>query len=435
MNATAAADMALTVAGAPGCTPRLLRLPATVESMSAYESGGGYRLLDNVDALLAEVETSGVLGRGGAAFPLAVKLRTVRAAHTRGHQTVVLANGEEGEPASVKDRWLLRHRPHLVLDGVRLAARLIGAQRAYVYVSDAEAARIIDSALSEVGFDTFGGLDISIVTVTPGYVAGEETAAVRAVNGGPAKPTDKPPRPFQHGVAGHPTLVSNVETLANLPYLQQHGAAAFRSAGTSASPGTFLMTITGAGRSPALYEVPHGMPFTDLLALHGVSPESVQGALIGGYFAGLLNREVLGTTLDHETFRQLGCGLGCGAIAILTDDCPVAVAAAVLGYFDRENAGQCGSCFNGTAAMAAAAGALRDGAATADDVARLQRWSVVLRGRGACATLDGAANVAASLLSQFPQIVERHLAGACDPCRSAAFSAQRPYEVEALTQP
>jgi NADH:ubiquinone oxidoreductase subunit F (NADH-binding) len=402
--------------------------------MSAYVSAGGYELLENVESLLAEVENSGVLGRGGAAFPLAVKLRTVRNAHTRGHETVVLANGEEGEPASVKDRWLLRHRPHLVLDGVRLAARMVGAQRAYVYVSDFEAARAIDAALGEVGFDTFGGLDISIVTVEPGYVAGEETAAVRAVNGGPAKPTDKPPRPFQHGVSGHPTLVSNVETLANLPYVQRHGAAAFRSAGTAASPGTFLMTITGAGRPPALYEVPHGMRFTDLLALHGVSPDSVQGALMGGYFAGLLNRDVLDTALDHETFRALGCGLGCGAIAILTDDCPVAVAASVLAYFDRENAGQCGSCFNGTAAMAAAAGALRDGAATAEDVARLQRWSVVLRGRGACATLDGAANIAASLLRHFPHVVEKHLAGACDPCGSAAFSAQRPYEVEAVTQ-
>lgn len=434
MNATAPAGTALTVASAPGCTPRLLRLPATVETHSAYVSAGGYELLENVESLLAEVENSGVLGRGGAAFPLAVKLRTVRAAHTRGHETVVLANGEEGEPASVKDRWLLRHRPHLVLDGVRLAARLVGATRAYVYVSDPEAARTIDAALGEVGFDTFGGLDVSIVTVEPGYVAGEETAAVRAINGGPAKPTDKPPRPFQHGISGHPTLVSNVETLANLPYLQRHGAAAFRSAGTAASPGTFLMTITGAGRPPALYEVPHGLPFTDLLALHGVSPDSVQGALMGGYFAGLLNRDVLATTLDHETFRQLGCGLGCGAIAILTDDCPVAVAASVLAYFDRENAGQCGSCFNGTAAMAAVAGALRDGAATAEDVARLQRWSVVLRGRGACATLDGAANVAASLLKHFPQMVEQHLAGACDRCRSAAFSAQRPYEVEAVTQ-
>ena len=435
MNATAQAGTALTVATAPGITPRLLRLPAAVETHSAYAAAGGYALLDTVEALLSEVEQSGLLGRGGAAFPLGVKLRTVRSAHLRGHETVVVANGEEGEPASVKDRWLLRHRPHLVLDGVRLAARLVGAQRAYVYVSDTAAAFAVDNALSEVGFDTLGGLDISIVTVAPGYVAGEETAAVRMINGGPAKPTDKPPRPFQHGVAGHPTVVSNVETLANLPYLQAHGAAQFRSAGTDASPGTFLVTVTGAGRPPALYEVPHGFAFTDLLALHGVSPDAIRGALMGGYFSGLLDRSVLDTTLDHETFRGLGSGLGCGAVGILTDDCPVAVAAAVLAYFDRENAGQCGSCFNGTAAMAAAAGALRDGAATAEDVARLDRWSVVLRGRGACATLDGAANVAASLLKHFPHLVDQHLAGECDPCRSGALRAQRPYEVEAAVQP
>jgi NADH:ubiquinone oxidoreductase subunit F (NADH-binding) len=434
MNASAPPGTAVTVAASPGCVPRLLRLPLAAENFATYVSEGGYRSVAAPDALLDEVELSGLLGRGGAAFPLAVKLRAVRDAHQRGHETVVVANGEEGEPASVKDRWLLRHRPHLVLDGLRLAAQMVGAERAYVYVSDPEAARSVESALAELDGQTLGGLQVDVVTVAPTYVAGEETAAVRVINGGPAKPTDKPPRPFQHGVDGHPTVVSNVETLANLPYLQRHGAQQFRSAGTSMSPGTFLVTVTGADRPPALYEVPHGLPFTDLLALHGVPADEVRGVLMGGYFAGLMNREVLDTTLDHETFRRLGSGLGCGAIAVLTDDCPVAVAASVMNYFYRENAGQCGSCFNGTAAMAAVTEALRDGVANSDDVARLERWSVVLRGRGACAHLDGAANVAASLLVQFPQVVERHLENNCEACRSGAFLAHRPYEVEAVTQ-
>jgi NADH:ubiquinone oxidoreductase subunit F (NADH-binding) len=151
---------------------------------------------------------------------------------------------------------------------------------------------------------------------------------------------------------------------------------------------------------------------------------------MGGYFAGLLNKRVLETTLDHETMRGLGSGLGCGAISIITDDCPVAVAASALAYFDRENAGQCGSCFNGTAAMAAAGGALRDGVATTEDVDRLRRWSVVLRGRGACATIDAACNVAATLLDQFPDEVARHLEGNCEDCRNSAFRADRPYEAE-----
>jgi NADH:ubiquinone oxidoreductase subunit F (NADH-binding) len=414
----------------PGLTPRLLRTGSAAEDLAEYANTGGYQQIDNSDELLDAVSAAGLLGRGGAAFPLAVKLTTVRAAARAGKQTIVVANGEEGEPASVKDRWLLRNRPHLVLDGLRLAAQIAGAQRSYVYVSDAQAATAMESAVAAAG-EHLGTLQVSVVSVDSSYIAGEESAAVRVINGGPAKPTDKPPRVFEEGVAGLPTLVSNVETLAHLPFILRHGPAEFRRYGTEASPGTFLATITGAGRPPALYELPHGTKTSDLLALHGVDPGAVNGALMGGYFAGLLNRSIVDTTLDHESVRALGSGLGCGAIAVLTEDCPVAVAASVLAYFDRENAGQCGSCFNGTAAMAAVTDALRDGAATAEDLARLRRWSVVLRGRGACATLDGAANVAASLLDQFPDLVESHLDGGCAGC--SGFSALRPFEVEAVS--
>lgn len=428
----AATDTKFSTAAWPDCPPRLLTRSSHPEHLAAYREQHGYLPLAHADELLHEVEAGGLLGRGGAAFPLGVKLRAVRRNGRVAGGAVVIANGEEGEPASIKDRWLLRTRPHLVLDGLRLAAAIVGAERAYVYVSDPDSARSVEVALAELDSDAFGAVSVSVWTVQPGYVAGEETAAVRAINGGPAKPTDKPPRPFEIGVHGRPTLVSNVETLANLPYLQRHGAVAFREQGTPLSPGTFLATITGARRPPTLYELPHGMPFTELLALHGVSSEQVRGALMGGYFAGLLNRGVLDSTLDHETMRRIGSGLGCGAISVITDDCPVAVAASVLAYFDRENAGQCGSCFNGTAAMAAVAGALRDFAATQQDLDRLSRWSVVLRGRGACATLDAATNVAASLLGQFPAQVARHLAGTCRDCSNGAFRADRPYQAAAV---
>jgi NADH:ubiquinone oxidoreductase subunit F (NADH-binding) len=436
METTAAST--ITIAAWPGCAPRLLRdhpdLQTVREDYAAYSERGGYQPLGAADELLDDVESSGLLGRGGAAFPLAVKLRAVRDNGVLGNVgTVVVANGEEGEPASIKDRWLLRNRPHLVLDGLRLAAAIVAADRAHVYVSDQESARSVEAALSELGADPLGGISVGVRMVDPTYIAGEETAVVRALNGGPVKPTDKPPRPFEVGVDGRPTLVSNVETLASLAYIQQHGPRAFRDQGTPASPGTLLVTITGADRPPGLYEVPHGLPITELLALHGVSTDRVRGALMGGYFAGLLNRQVLDASVDHETFRGLGCGLGCGAITVITDDCPVAVAASVLAYFDRENAGQCGACFNGTAAMAAVAGALRDGVATDEDLARLRRWSVVLRGRGACATLDAATNIAASLLDQFPDQVQHHLNNACQTCQVGAFRAERPYEVEAVT--
>jgi NADH:ubiquinone oxidoreductase subunit F (NADH-binding) len=422
---------AVTVGMSPGLTPRLLD-GRDREDLAAYQSSGGYQRSTGADELLGEVAASGLLGRGGAGFPFAVKAGAVRDNGRAAGGAVVVANGEEGEPASIKDRWLLRHRPHLILDGLRLAAVMVAADRGYVYLSDADSARSVEAALAELGPDVLGGVAVTVHTVDPGYVAGEETAAVRALNGGPVKPTDKPPRPFQEGVGGLPTLVSNVETLACLPFVQRHGAAEFRSLGTASSPGSFLVTVTGAGRAPALYEVPHGLAFTELVAMHGVSPDQIRGVLMGGYFAGLLDRAVLDATLDHETLRGLGSGLGNGAITVITDDCPLAVAASVLAYFDRENAGQCGSCFNGTAAMAAVAGALRDGVATEEDVARLRRWSVVLRGRGACATLDAATNVAASLLARFPDLVRAHLDNRCPTCQLGAFDADRPYQVEAL---
>src|ERR1700742_5013961 len=147
----------LLVAAWPGCAPRLLRLsPAGSEDFAEYTQAGGYRPVVDADALLGQVNLCGLLGRGGAAFPMKTKLRTVRDAGRRGADTVVVANGEEGEPASVKDRWLLRNRPHLVLDGLRLAAVIVAADSAYVYVSDPESARSVEAALAELGSELQG---------------------------------------------------------------------------------------------------------------------------------------------------------------------------------------------------------------------------------------------------------------------------------------
>lgn len=439
MEATGDVTATCVVAALPGLAARLLLGDAVPESLDAYVAAQGYQdgPAGGPDArgLLDTIEQSGLRGRGGAAFPFATKARAVWQTAQRGLTPVVVANGEEGEPASVKDRWLLRNRPHLVLDGLRLAAAVVGADQAYVYVSDGAAARSAAGAAREAGRAGRLRLPVQITVVEPAYVAGEETAAVRAINGGPAKPTDKPPRPFEAGVSNRPTLVSNVETLANLPFVYRHGAAVYRQAGTAGSPGTFLATVSGGGRPPALYELPHGIAFRELLALHKVAESAVHGVLMGGYFSGMQGRQAaLDMTLDHESTRGAGSGLGCGALCILGEnDCPVAVAASVMAYFARENAGQCGSCFNGTAAMSAVLDALRDGGVTADDLARLRRWSQVLRGRGACGTLDGAVNLAASLLAQFPDTVTRHLEGACDRCAISPFRAARPFEVEAVS--
>ncbi|WP_281690050.1 NADH-ubiquinone oxidoreductase-F iron-sulfur binding region domain-containing protein [Pseudonocardia thermophila] len=413
MSLTTDLEVVGTVTAHPDAGDRLIAGVPDREGLDRYRATGGYAPVEDAEALLSAVEASGLRGRGGAAFPTGTKLRTVRS----GQSPVVVANGEEGEPASVKDRWLLRHRPHLVLDGLRLAGILTGAHDLHVYVSDPAAESSVTDALGEVAEAGINwDAKISVTRVDPTYVAGEETAVVRALNGGPALPQDKPPRPFDSGVDGRPTLVSNVETLANLPLIQRLGADGYRAVGTADSPGTFLLTLTG-GLGNGLYEVPFGLTVRQVLTWLGQDPDQVRALLMGGYFSGVLGAQGLDVTLDYDAMRQVGSGLGCGAIGVvLQDRCPVAVSAAVMAYFARENAQQCGSCFNGTAAMAAVLEGLVEYKASDEDVRRLTYWSSFLRGRGACGTLDGATNVAAALLREFPELVDAHVAGSCATC-------------------
>lgn len=398
---------ALRTGAHPAVRPRLIRAGDGREGRADYERAGGYRPGLEGRGLVSAIASRGLRGRGGAAFPLARKLSAVAA---RPGQRVVLVNGEEGEPASVKDRWLLRARPHLVIDGALRAARAISAGTVYFYVSDPAAAVSLKAGIAEL--DSPGG-DLRVFQVNPSYVAGEETAAVNAVNGRMAKPSEKPPRPFEEGVRGLPTLVSNAETLASLPAI----AAGDEHAGT-----TFLLTLGGAVPQPGLYEVPFGIPLGEVAEVLGGLTARPRGYLMGGYFAGLLNERGHDLPLDYEALRAKQTALGCGAITVLgPDDCPAGAAALLLSYFGRENAGQCGSCFNGTAAMAGVAVALARGEAGAAEVRRLEQWAGFLPGRGACATLDGAAAIAASLLREFPGDVEAHQTRSCEACAVTDF--------------
>ncbi|WP_051267572.1 NADH-ubiquinone oxidoreductase-F iron-sulfur binding region domain-containing protein [Nakamurella lactea] len=419
MTVVTPADLRPVVAAFPGAEGRLLAGPDgsdLPESLAGYAGRGGYRELADPDGLFDQVRTLDLRGRGGAAFPLHRKLSGVRDEVALGSgPAVVVANGEEGEPASIKDRWLLRHRPHLVLDGLRLAAALVDAATRYVYLSDPAAADAVGHALAELTDDP----PIRVIQVDPGYVAGEETAVVRAIDGGPALPTDKPPRPYQEGVDGRPTLVSNVETLAQLALIHRIGADAYAAVGTATSPGTLLVTMAGR-TAPGLFEVPFGVTVRDLLYWRGEDPSTVTGVLMGGFFTGVTGPALLDVPLDPSALRAAGSGLGCGAVALLgPTDCPVVLTAQLMAYFARENAGQCGSCFNGTAAMSAVLSALAAGEADASNLDRLAYWSGFLTGRGACGTLDAATNIARTLLAEHPKAVQQHLSGHCDGCGPA----------------
>ncbi|WP_327295344.1 MULTISPECIES: NADH-ubiquinone oxidoreductase-F iron-sulfur binding region domain-containing protein [unclassified Streptomyces] len=383
----------------------LLTHPASGD-LAQYVAAGGYAPVPRPGRLLEQIAAVGLRGRGGAGFPAAVKLRTVR--HSPG-PAVVVANGEEGEPGSVKDRWLLRHRTHLVLDGVRLVAAMAGAGRGFVYLSDALAERAVRQALTERP----SSLRIDVVRTRHTYVAGEETAVVRRIGGGPALPTAKPPRPFERGVGGVPTLVANVETLARIAVLHSRPATA------AAVAGTHLVTLSGTGGASALVEAPAG---THLKALAGMFGHSrADAVLLGGLFGGLHGAGWRDLPLDHDGLATAGGALGCGALHFLhPGDCPVAVAAEATAYLAAQSARQCGVCVSGTGALAGTLATLAHGGAGDDTTEKLRRWSRQLPGRGACGLLDAAARIVASLLAHFPDRVDDHRCSPCPVCAGPA---------------
>ncbi|RST07780.1 Fe-S-binding domain-containing protein [Streptomyces sp. WAC07149] len=380
--------------------------PHRTEDSAAYRDGGGYGTATGPRELLAHLTASGLRGRGGAAFPAAVKLRSVRDA---GGSPVVVANGEEGEPGSAKDRWLLRARPHLVLDGLARAAAVTGAVRGYVYLSDPVAGASVRAALAEHP----PPLPVEVVETGHAYVAGEETAVVRRIDGGPALPTAKPPRPYERGVGGAPTLVSNVETLARI------ALTAARPRLRDAVARTTLVTLSGAGAPPVLTEVPYGTPLRALARRYG-TPDAA-GALMGGLFGGLVGAGALDLPLEPDALAAAGTALGCGAVRFLGPrECPVAAAADAAAHLAAESARQCGVCVTGTAAVAGALGALAAGTAGPDTAQSLLRWARGLPGRGACGLLDAAAGLAGSLLRAFPGPVRAHLTAPCPGCAQTA---------------
>ncbi|MFI8103200.1 NADH-ubiquinone oxidoreductase-F iron-sulfur binding region domain-containing protein [Streptomyces sp. NPDC086023] len=384
--------------------------PGTVESAEQYAAVGGYAGTTTPDALLDHLDASGLRGRGGAGFPASVKLGAVRDRGRAGGGTtpVVVANGEEGEPGSVKDRWLLRTRPHLVLDGLARAAAVTGAGRGYVYLSDPEAAARVRGALAERP----PALPVTVVETGHAYVAGEESAVVRRIDGGPALPRAKPPRPFEQGVGGAPTLVSNVETLARIALTAARPDLRLDIARST------LVTLSGGPGAPLLTEVPYGTPLRDLADAVGVPDPA--GALMGGLFGGLVDAGALGLPLEPDALAAAGTALGCGAVRFLAGGgCPVSAAADAAGYLAAESSRQCGVCVSGTAAIYGALAGLAAGTAAPDTAAHLERWSTGLRGRGACALLDAAASLAGSLLRAFPTAVASHLTTRCEPCTAA----------------
>jgi NADH:ubiquinone oxidoreductase subunit F (NADH-binding) len=360
--------------------------------------------------LIDVVQHSGLRGRGGADFPTARKLRAVAGGRRR---PTVVVNGSETEPASAKDRLLMMRLPHLVLDGAVLAARAVGAPEAIVKVGNGtpDVARALDGAIA-VRDD---GVELGIVTGPEGYVTGEETAVLHYLGRGISKPTFIPPRPYERGLHGRPTLIQNPETLSQLALIARYGAQWFRELGSSADPGSALVTISGAVMTPGVYELAFGTPMTDLLAAAGGPSEPLQALLVGGYFGTWVESgRALKLRLSRAELRSVGCALGSGVlIALGKSACGLHESASVINYLAGQSAGQCGPCVHGLAAVAESVAALADGIAHPRELERLRRWTTEIRGRGACHHPDGAVRFVESALTVFRGEIEAHRGSRC----------------------
>jgi NADH:ubiquinone oxidoreductase subunit F (NADH-binding) len=360
--------------------------------------------------LIAEVAASGLTGRGGARFPVARKLSAVAGA---GRRAVVVANGAEGEPSSRKDRTLLTRSPHLVLDGLAVAAAAVGATRAIIYLPKGPMATQVSQAVAER--TAADRLRVDVVAAPETFISGQESAVVSRINGGPAVPTSMPPRVSVKGVDGHPTLVHNVESLAHLALIARHGAEWFRQCGTTDEPGTMLATVSGDVTTPRVVEAPIGTPLRDVLSAAGGPRGELRGVLVGGYHGAWLGADdAVVAELSSASLGRFGASPGAGVVMALGDrDCPLAVSSMVVDYLARQSARQCGPCVNGLPTLAVTMEQLAGRWWSPTLAARVEQLAGLLVGRGACHHPEGTVRLVRSVLAVFPDELAAHAHGRC----------------------
>jgi NADH:ubiquinone oxidoreductase subunit F (NADH-binding) len=370
--------------------------------------------------LIDELEASGLVGHGGAWFPVAAKWRSVEGASRR--RAVVVANGAEGEPASRKDALLLSRAPHLVLDGLTLAATTLRAQQAIVYVPASSIASVA-SALAERRTHGLDPVAIDLVQSPDTFIAGQESAVVGALG----RRREALPSFVglgtirERGVGGRPTLVQNVETLAQVALVARFGADWFRRVGTSENPGTMLLTVNAPGQ-PLVVEATLGSSLSAATGLAGSALAHTRGILLGGYGGAWVSPQVFGDLpLSERAARKAGATLGAGVIAPLPRDvCPLAEMAHVVRYMERQGAGQCGPCVHGLAELAENLELLAFGGRGEALLERIMEVCTLVEGRGACRHPDGVVRFVRTGLEVFaPEVASHQRRGPCPQTRAA----------------
>jgi len=366
-----------------------------------------------VDAgeLITRVAASGLRGRGGGWFPAARKWHAVR---VEGGDPVVIANGAEGEPGSVKDRLVMTTRPGDVLRGLRLAAQAVGAREAILFLKRSfdRPAAALETAMRAADL---GGLAVSIRRGDDSYITGEETALLEALEGRRPWPRPKPPLPAAVGLQGRPTLVQNVETLARVP-------AAVDDPDAYGAYETTLVSLWGDVRRPGVYEVPLRTPLRRVIEDQGGGATEAIGLVFpAGPSAPPLLADQLDVPLHPDDLRAAGSGLGTASLLVIGGSaCPIGIAASLAAFFERESCGQCPPCVQGSRNLSRVMRAVESGTARARDLGDLAEAAGFMSDHGYCAHSRTAAAAVTGLLRRVPSSVEAHVAAR--PCPHASTS-------------
>ncbi|MGO4491113.1 NADH-ubiquinone oxidoreductase-F iron-sulfur binding region domain-containing protein [Arthrobacter sp. 2YAF22_2] len=361
--------------------------------------------------LLAVLEASGLTGRGGAAFETWRKATATARSVRKGllaARPVVIANGAEGEPLSFKDKTLLADAPHLVIDGLLAVTKALAGSRMYLYVPAVSIPGVQRALLEHPG-----ARRIEVVEAPETFISGESSAVVNMIATGSALPLDQSRRLSESGLNGRPTLVVNVETLAQVALIARFGAAWFREAGTAADPGTRLVSVSGPTPARGLVlEVPGGAKLADVLGAAGMDPASVSAVLVGGYHGRWVRTgsQLLSPAGPASRMVRPGAGV---IHALGRDTCGVEATARILTYLAGESARQCGPCMFGLPAMAAVLNRIAARDRDPRLLAELDRLGKLVTGRGACRHPDGTTGLVSSALEVFADDVRAHLTGRC----------------------
>jgi len=384
------------------------------------------------DAVISVISEAGLRGAGGAGFPAGRKWRDV-AAQPSG-QRYVVAHGFEADPGAQVDRTLMEQDPQAILEGVAIAAWAVRAESAVIAlragattaaqrmrraIADAEAQGFLGSHPSETGRP----LQVEVRELTGGFVVGEETVLLRALEQRRAQPDQRPPYPSRSGLWGRPTLVNNVKTLAAVPWIVRHGAGAYASLGTPGAPGTMLIQLGGVVRKPGIVEVPMGTPIREVIDgpggfVHG----TLKAVLMGGPTGGFLPPEALDTPLTPEALREAGALTGSGTLlAIDESTCLVDLAALMSRYVNDEACGKTIPCRIGTRRLAELAGGFCSGHVRPADAGLVGDLAADIRAAALCGLEAGASNPLLSGMRYFAPEFEAHIvegrcpAGVCQP--------------------